>query len=277
MADQSEMIREQMQDTRKDLADKLEKLEEKITGTVETVSSTAEAVTETVETVKDSVQDTVQAVTEGVGNTVETVKEGVRSLFDIRSHVHNHPWLMMGGSVLVGFLGGRLLSPRATREARPAGAPTYAPAYHPAAFASTEERGRQAEGQGREVEEEGWLSKLGEQFGDQLGRLKGLALGTTLGVVRDMVSQWVPDSLRRDVTEIVNGFTSNLGGQVIQRPILDEPHPEGEQSPQAEEPSGPGKREGNGGSWEKGRQEQPEPAGTTTTREEARSGGRGRR
>lgn len=276
MADKSEVIHEQMEGTRKGLTDKLEKLEAKISGTVETVSSTAEAVTHTVETVKDSVTDTVQAVTEGVGNTVETVKEGVRSFFDVPGHVDRHPWLMMGGSVLMGFLGGRLLSPRATREERPAGTPTYAPAYTPTAFASSEERGRQAEEQGKRAEEEGWLSKLGEQFGDQLGQLKGLALGTTLGIVRDMVSQWVPDSLRRDVTEIVNGFTSRLGGQVIQRPILDEPEAREEPSPRAEGQSTADRRGGNGASREKDRGEEAVPA-ATRTREEARLRGQGRR
>ena len=57
-------------------------------------------------------------------------------------------------------------------------------------------------------------------IGGELSKVKGLALGTLFGVARDMIAQWVPETLKKDVTEIVNNFTSNLGGKVIQEPIL---------------------------------------------------------
>ncbi len=67
-----------------------------------------------------------------------------------------------------------------------------------------------------------------------------------------MVSQWVPEALRRDVTEILNGFTANLGGQVIQRPILDEP--------------APGKGEGNGVSGQRSAKSKEDLASLTVDR-----------
>src|SRR5205085_2240541 len=74
---------------------------------------------ETVDTVKETIQETVSTVSGTVHNTVEAVKdtvadtaESVKSFFDIPHQVDRHPWLMMGGSVLLGYLGGRLLLPR---------------------------------------------------------------------------------------------------------------------------------------------------------------------
>ena len=49
MASETEMIRHQMEGTRKDLADKVEQLEAKVAGTVESVSETVGNVTETVQ------------------------------------------------------------------------------------------------------------------------------------------------------------------------------------------------------------------------------------
>jgi hypothetical protein len=55
-----------------------------------------------------------------------------------------------------------------------------------------------------------------------------------------MISQWVPENIRKDVTEVVNNFTSHLGGKVIQGPVLGE----GDSSPQT--PQGSSSREGAG-------------------------------
>src|SRR5262249_27317195 len=57
-------------------------------------------------------------------------------------------------------------------------------------------------------------------FGDEINKVKGLALGTMMGVARDMISQWVPETLRPDVTSVINNFTADLGGKVFDKPIL---------------------------------------------------------
>lgn len=237
MPDKSEVIMGQMEDTRKGLTDKLEKLEEKISGTVDTVSDTVATVTESVESVKDSIQETVSAVTDtvqntvqsvtsSVGETVETVKESVASFLDVPAHVRNHPWLMFGGSVLAGFLGGRMILPR-TREKSTPQAPTYAassvaghaPAYTPPPEPRREERRPEAR-EAPEAHGESWVGRLAQQFAPQLNHLKGLAIGALLGTVRDMAEKAVPETLRREVTDVINGFTSDLGGQVIRGPVL---------------------------------------------------------
>src|SRR5262249_38838293 len=90
MDDSPEVIRQQMEETRAALSEKLETLEQQVVGTVKDARA---AVTDTVETVKGAVHD-----------TVETVKE----TFDVSRQVERHPWAMLGGSIALGFLGGRL-------------------------------------------------------------------------------------------------------------------------------------------------------------------------
>jgi ElaB/YqjD/DUF883 family membrane-anchored ribosome-binding protein len=229
---------ENMEGTRMELADKVEKLEQKLAGTVETVTDTVasgkETIADTVESVKESIAGTVEAVTGTVGDTVETVTESVHSavdsvteFFNVPHQVERHPWLMMGGSVLLGYLAGRLLTPRRSRSRAEAPATLTAAAYHPsAAFMHGAEASRPQEPRREEPaapsedKHEGLLSHLGERFGGELGKLKGMAIGTLLGAARDMVSQWVPETLKGDVTQVINGFTSDLGGQVINGPVF---------------------------------------------------------
>jgi len=239
-----------MEDTRKDLADKVEKLEQKLAGTVDTVTDTVasvkDTIADTVETVKESIQGTVQAVTGTVGDTVETVTESVhtavdsvKEFFNVPHQVDRHPWLMMGGSVLLGYLGGRLLTPRRSRSTGAAPATLAEATYRPAAaFSHGAEAYRPAESRREEPAaqseggQEGLLSRLGGRFGGEFGKLKGMAIGTLMGAARDMVSQWVPETLKGDVTEMINGFTSNLGGQVINGPVFGGSGQEGQSSDQ---------------------------------------------
>ena len=231
MDQEPDLIKEQMAETRVSLTDKIEKLEDTIKGTVEstlqtatgTVENVTEKVEETVSTVKEAVEGSVEAVKETVHETVETVKEA----FNLRHHVQRHPWAMLGGAVVVGFLGGRLLGgaqrwrerrreyrdehlfPQPGTAAARAPMPTSAPA-----------RDVEAERQPEE-ETSSWLGNLGETFGDELSKLKGLALGATFGALRDMLTASVPEQLKPQLTDVMNNFTSKLGGRVFEGPLLD--------------------------------------------------------
>ena len=105
MENEAELIRQQMTETRTALTEKLETLEEEVASKVK---GTTETVAETVETVKEAVEGTVHTVKETVENTVETVKD----TFDVNRQVERHPWMMFGGAVLLGFVGGRLVRQR---------------------------------------------------------------------------------------------------------------------------------------------------------------------
>src|SRR5207249_12276352 len=107
--------------------------------------------------------------------------------------------------------------------------PPAAPTYEPA---RASEESREAEPSG-----ESWVSRLSQRFGGEINKVKELAVGTLLGVARDMITRWAPENLRPDVTELANNFTRDLGGKVIEGPVLRQ----GEQAPQgAEEPQAGG-------------------------------------
>jgi len=102
MENETELIRDQMAETRSALSEKLEALQDQVLGTVE---GTTRSVTDTVEAVQEAVQDTVGTVKESFQETVQSVK----SAFDLSEQMQKHPWLLLGGAVVVGYAGGRLL------------------------------------------------------------------------------------------------------------------------------------------------------------------------
>jgi len=64
------------------------------------------------------------------------------------------------------------------------------------------------------------LSELGETFKTEITKLKGLALGTMLGVVRDMVTSSAPPQLGPELAEVIDSLTVKLGGKPIEGPVL---------------------------------------------------------
>jgi ElaB/YqjD/DUF883 family membrane-anchored ribosome-binding protein len=233
MADEPEVVRQQMEETRADLKEKLETLEHKITDEAHEVVDVAReattAVSEVVEKVKEEVEEIVDTVKCSVQETVETVK----STFDLRRQVERHPWAMMGGSVALGCLGGYLLGrgwqgrTRMTgpRLASPPSTPGssargdgQAQTYRPVGETAGGEAARLSSGQAGP----GLLSSLNEMFGPEVAKLKGLALGAALGVVRDMITRSAPEPMKPRLSEIMDNLTAKLGGQPIQGPVLPE-------------------------------------------------------
>jgi len=258
MAEQPEVIQQELEETRHSLAEKLEQIGEKISGTVETVTETVSNVTETVSNVTEAVEGTVQNVAQAVSGTVESVKdtvenvgekaadavESVRHAFNLSEQVQNYPWAWFGGSVVLGFVGGKLLAPRGSRTEEAdsfvrgrgyydqAGEPEQG-SYTPAGNGWSRERGtsQQAADSTSSAPTTSWLSGLFEQFGPEINKLKGLALGTLFGVARDMVSQALPETLKDQVTHLFNDFTEKAGGQPLHGSVLGEsPHGDEHQS-----------------------------------------------
>ena len=183
MDHESEVIHHQMEETRASLSEKLETLENKVVGTV---------------------KETTQAVTD----TVETVKE----TFNLRHQFDRHPWVMLGGSAAVGMGLGLLLSGQ-RRERRP-----------------SLEAGIQHRWEGRPLEPQSfaaappspngsWLHRLASSFEPELHKLKGLALGTLFGTLRDLAVEAAPKNLADKVREVANRVTTKMGGEVIHGPV----------------------------------------------------------
>jgi ElaB/YqjD/DUF883 family membrane-anchored ribosome-binding protein len=192
MDNEAEVIRHQMEETRTSLTEKLEALEDKV---VRTVEGTTETVAETVNTVKEAVQGTVEAVSSTVDKTVETVKE----TFDVRRQIENHPWLIFGGSVAVGFLGGKLLG-SSRRSSRSSAVPSWARSTQEPAPSSSP----------------GWLHSVGAELKPALNKLKGLAIGGIAGMLSQSLIPAVPEPMRAQVGEVLENITTALGGTPIQ-------------------------------------------------------------
>jgi ElaB/YqjD/DUF883 family membrane-anchored ribosome-binding protein len=202
MENETELIRDQMADTRTALTEKLDRLQEQVLGTVE---GTTRSVTETVEAVQEAVQDTVGTVKESVQETVHTVK----SAFDLTEQTEKHPWLMMGGAVLVGFIGGRLLmSP--SRTALPPSSDGSAPRRPPARTEAVREAASSAASTAASAASAtaGWLEELAAPLVKQA---EGMALGVLAGVAADLIQEKAPEGLRGQLNEMVEKFTSTVG------------------------------------------------------------------
>jgi len=191
-----EVIRNEMEETRSSLADKLEALESEFRGTVEgatsAVANTVEAVQETVATVKETVQETV---------------ESVKETLDIRKHVERHPWAMFGGACALGCLAGFLLGPR-RRSRPPAEAAPSAPPIPTRNGAG--HRNGAAQKTSARTEEPGVVESTFQE-------LRGLAVGTLMSVLREVLSSAVPSSLAPDLAGVVDDLTTKLGGKPLRR------------------------------------------------------------
>ena len=253
---EQDMLRQQISESRGALAEKLEMLEEKVAESVHSATaSVAEATASVVETVQNataSVSETVGSVNSAVQGTVENVKntmsETVQSLkesFDLFEQTRRHPWPTIAGAVAVGFVAARLLNSDERRDrdfAWDEDGPYHAgwSEYNPAAWAAQRENQRAGYQQNSASHNAGaenipdrmanaaeatnggpsWLDQLRHTFKGELEKVQGLAIGASLGLIRDMVSQSAPPTLKNHITEILNDMTEKLGGKTITEPIL---------------------------------------------------------
>jgi ElaB/YqjD/DUF883 family membrane-anchored ribosome-binding protein len=198
MENEPEVIRQQMEDTRTALTEKLENLEEQV---VARVRNTTDSVNETVENVKEAVENTVQTVSNTVDRTVESVKE----TFDVRRQFEQRPWLMLGGAVLVGYIGGRLLDRMVSPVPTTNG---YYPELSPEPAASH----YQAQ---PAPAKPSWGEEVVEHMKPALSKLGQLAIGVTTGIIGEMVREQIPEALQKDVGEIIDEVTRSLGGKPL--------------------------------------------------------------
>ncbi len=211
MDNELEVIRDEMEEKRASLAAKLEALETQVRDTVqsasEAVSSTVggvkeavHSVTETVETVSEKVTETFDDVKNKVAETVHTVAE----TFDISRYVERAPWTSLGISVAVGFAAGALL-PSWGRLGQ----------MMPATLTPPGGGARPAQPAGPS-----WTSEVastaGEVWETASSTLGGLALGTLLGVVREVLTKNVPQEWQGELTRMVDTIGNKLGARPME-------------------------------------------------------------
>jgi ElaB/YqjD/DUF883 family membrane-anchored ribosome-binding protein len=196
MENETELIRQQMLETRTALSEKLGALQEQVLATVE---GTSQKVTETVQTVQEAVQDTVSTVSESVQGTVDTVKK----TFDLSEHMQSHPWLMLGGAVAVGYVGGRLLMPNGH---------TDMPAVSSSGFASANGQTPATVQTPARPSGPSWLEKLAAPLMQQA---QTLAVGALAGIASDLIAQHAPEGLRGQLNEMAAEVARSMGAKPI--------------------------------------------------------------
>lgn len=170
MGDTPEIIRQQMDETRSQLSEKLETLEHQVT---ETVQSTGTAVNATV----GAVQETVETVT----GTVHDAVQSVSNAFDLKRQIHQHPWLVIGGSVVVGYLAAELLTGSTkTSQARRSSADNANQSHGDVAVASAETATAIAAAHESGLKSSSWR------------QLRDVAFGALIGMVQEITSRAVP-------------------------------------------------------------------------------------
>jgi ElaB/YqjD/DUF883 family membrane-anchored ribosome-binding protein len=198
LAEQStDEMREEIDCTRSDLADKLEALEDRVMGSVQSAQ----------ETVEDSIQI--------ARDTVATVKR----TFDIKHHVEQYPWAMMGGSFVAGLALSTLFQRRgsvqsADRQGRNGTASSTRPALH------TEQHGdgRFATAAPPPQFHSAPPSRTGflDMFHDDIAKVKGMALAYVMGLARDALRDYVP-RLAPQINAVMDSVTTKLGGEPVQQ------------------------------------------------------------
>jgi hypothetical protein len=207
MAENPAVIREQMEQTRASLSEKIELLEQHV---VETVHNATGAVTETMDTIKDAAEETLGTVRQGVQETVKSV----RQTFDLPLQVRRHPWYMVGGAVLAGYVAGTALERRrgpaqrhhelrVSDHAHAAEVPGGAAAEVAPAHARTP-----------------YCARLREVLSPDVDAIKGLLIGVTMGVIRDLVTDSVHGELGEELHHLLDDMTGRLGGRTFKEPIL---------------------------------------------------------
>lgn len=267
MDKESDVIKHQMEHTRASLTDKLELLENQVTDTVtgaaetvekvrQSVQDTVSGAAETVANMQHCIQDTVQSVRESVRETAETVSETL----DLRKQVERHPWAMMAGATAVGFGVGVLV----TRVDVPGAASAMAssvtsrasnshgvdrnngswPGPPPSVFQQDRRETNGRRPHHEPVEESPWMPAV--------NKLKGLAIGAMFGVLRDVLAKSMPESLSGQVGEVIDNFTTTLGGKPIVGRVLPESPDDGNYQGYAEPQASPRTRQSADPAWQGG-------------------------
>ena len=199
--DKPEQIQRQIDATKASLVEKLGALE---THVADSVQATTDSVSETV----NSVKETVESITDSVKETVENVSESVQHVgefLNIKRQAQQRPWAVVGVAVVTGCVAAYLLSgkrnPKTSRreERSPQGVESYSAPTAPPIYAA-------AATKPKEEKKSGW-------FWDSLGSLSGLAIGSMMGIVRDMAVKELPGVLGKNVSEEMDRITSHLGGK----------------------------------------------------------------
>jgi len=181
----------------------VEKIMEDVGGIVQDVRGTVEDVGGIVQDVRATVDTALIAVRQGVAGTqasVEEIVEHVKGTIgdtiatakrtcDLHSQVERHPWPMVGGALLGGYMLGSLGGGRPSAAGSPRDIPgveASRPGSPPASRASS------ARPEPQQGIVSGMLDQLKDEMKDEISSLKSVAVGAVMNILREMFKQAMP-------------------------------------------------------------------------------------
>lgn len=186
MANEPELIRRQMQETRSCLAAKLETLEVRVADAVDGV---AETVTHTADAVKSTVRESVHSVQDAL---------------DLKQQLEHRPWTAFVASTCVGYVCGRML------------------AGHESASSNLVNHSGD-NGSGNRIAASRVSAPLSSMFASlepEVRKLKELGIGLLFGLARDFVKDIAAPSVKAQLSEVIDDVTVRLGGRPLQSPVI---------------------------------------------------------
>jgi ElaB/YqjD/DUF883 family membrane-anchored ribosome-binding protein len=182
-----ELIERQMEQTRQSLTGKVSLLEQQVLGTIQ---SATDAVNDSVKFARTAVHDTIADVSGAVKNTVELVSDGVKEALNVSECVRNHPWMMVGGAVAVGFFSGTLVfrrnltvATRPTDRSKPESQPL--PINAPVATLRP-----------------AWLSEIFDLAAQEVKKLAERAIARAVSSIQQGVEHGIPKLIDRAMPEV---------------------------------------------------------------------------
>jgi hypothetical protein len=143
---------------------------------------------------RQDIADTRSAITEKLGileNRAQEAVDGVKHTFDLHYQVKQRPWLMFGGSVLVGYM----LGPRGGGSSAAADTPS-----EPFAHAQPQQS---------------IVSELRNQVANDLATIKGAAFGAVISTLWAMAKQVLLPPARP-----IDGAITKPGARLIDSPQI---------------------------------------------------------
>lgn len=195
MNETPEMVRRQMDQTKTQLAEKFESLEYQVS---ETVQSAGSAVNSTVEAVDD-------------------VLRSVTNVLDLRRQIDRHPWLVLGGAAVLGYLAVGFLTAGKTKTKRPPEVPFPTP---PSANDTSEESERPRVDSAANATTDA-PSRESVREGSSWDQLRETTIGALISVVPGIASHVVPRVVERliDRWDGARTESSNRNGGQPQDPL----------------------------------------------------------
>jgi len=191
----SDEMRDEIDCTRSDLANKLGALENRVMGNVQSAQ----------ETVEDSIQI--------AKDTVATVKR----TFDLKHHVEQHPWAMVGGCMVAGLALGALF-PNVGRRKEDRGTTRDERSRSDSSVAAQPTSFAQAAPAPQYQPPPPSRPGLFDLLHDEIDQVKGMAIGYVMGLARDAIKEAVPQMAPK-IDEVMDSIVKKLGGEPAQQSV----------------------------------------------------------